>query len=207
MIAAGEDAEDRSSDSESGDTSDSSSSSSSSTPEKTPSVLKSKSRRKPAWTDSSLPKSLIPINQPRLRKLRDAPTEDALAPAQYEARLRRQWESIHPAPLWASTAKTKAESISKQPQDDTEEADEGIEQLLTSTGGILQTKTPAGPGSVKLTRLRDANQAHSGSCGDIKSLIFHPSPQVPVLAVGSADRRVRLYNVCPTAVLQSHPHD
>jgi len=51
-------------------------------------------------------------------------------------------------------------------------------------------------GTLAVERLRDANQAAQGSaCGEVKVVAFHPSEKVPVLCVGTADRRIRLFNV------------
>ncbi|KAF7375119.1 Methyltransf-2 domain-containing protein [Mycena sanguinolenta] len=144
--------------------------------------------RKPAWEDPSDP-PVVSIESKRLLKLRDQPSETILTGRQYESRLRRQYERINPQPAWAKAAKERLR--------DTDGA--GIDELLSSTSGILASRSkkvalPAG--TLSIERLRDANQAASGSgCGEIKSLVFHPSAKVPVLCVGSADRRVRLFNI------------
>ncbi|KAJ7721722.1 WD40-repeat-containing domain protein [Mycena maculata] len=146
------------------------------------------SRKPSAWEDPSDP-PVVSIESNRLRKLRDAPSETALTGRQYESRLRRQYERINPQPAWAKAAKDRLR----------EADDDGIEHLLTSTTGILasRSKKVALPsGILSIERLRDANQASSGSgSGEIKSLAFHPSAKVPVLCVGSADRRIRLFNI------------
>ncbi|KAF7330359.1 Methyltransf-2 domain-containing protein [Mycena venus] len=94
-----------------------------------------------------------------------------------------------PPPAWAKAAKERLR----------ETEDAGIDELLSSTSGILASrskKVTLPSGTLSIERLRDANQAASGSrCGEIKSLAFHPSAKVPVLSVGSADRRVRLFNI------------
>lgn len=147
-----------------------------------------KSRKPPAWEDPSDP-PVVSIDSKRLRKLRDEPSETTLTGRQYESRLRRQYERINPQPAWAKAAKDRLR----------ETDDAGIDDLLSSTSGILasRSKKVALPsGTLSIERLRDANQASSGSGnGEIKTLTFHPSAKVPVLCVGSADRRVRLFNV------------
>ncbi|KAJ7454836.1 WD40-repeat-containing domain protein [Mycena latifolia] len=146
-----------------------------------------KSRKPPAWEDPSDPPA-VSIESNRLRKLRDQPSETTLTGRQYESRLRRQYEQINPQPAWAKAAKDRLR----------ETDDAGIDELLSSTSGILsRSKTVALPsGTLSIERLRDANQASSGSgSGEVKSLAFHPSAKVPVLCVGSADRRVRLFNI------------
>ncbi|KAJ7086042.1 WD40-repeat-containing domain protein [Mycena belliarum] len=147
-----------------------------------------KARKPPAWEDPSDPPA-ISIETNRLRKLRDDPSETTLTGRQYESRLRRQYERINPQPAWAKAAKDRLRET-----DDT-----GIDELLSSTSAILasRSKKVALPsGILSIERLRDANQASSKSGnGEIKSLAFHPSAKVPVLCVGSADRRVRLFNI------------
>ncbi|KAJ7352501.1 WD40-repeat-containing domain protein [Mycena albidolilacea] len=147
-----------------------------------------KSRKPPAWEDPSDP-PVVSIDSKRLRKLRDQPSETTLTGRQYESRLRRQYERINPQPAWAKAAKDRLR----------ETDDVGIDELLSSTSGILasrSTKVALPSGTLSIERLRDANQAASGSgCGEIKSLAFHPSAKVPILCVGSADRRIRLFNI------------
>ncbi|KAJ6570248.1 WD40-repeat-containing domain protein [Mycena vulgaris] len=146
------------------------------------------SRKPPAWEDPSDPPT-VSIASNRLRKLRDEPSETTLTGRQYESRLRRQYERINPQPAWAKTAKDRLR----------EADDAGIDDLLSSTSGILSSrskKVALPSGTLSIERLRDANQASSASgSGEIKSLAFHPSAKVPVLCVGSADRRVRLFNI------------
>ncbi|KAJ7183100.1 WD40 repeat-like protein [Mycena filopes] len=130
-----------------------------------------------------------------LPKLRDQPSETTLTGRQYESRLRRQYERINPQPAWAKAAKDRLRETN----------DAEIDELLTSTSGLLASrskKVSLPSGNLSIERLRDANQAAAASgSGEIKSLAFHPSAKVPVLCVGSADRRVRLFNVrsvpCP----------
>ncbi|KAJ7056545.1 WD40-repeat-containing domain protein [Mycena amicta] len=147
-----------------------------------------KSGKAPAWEDPSDP-PMVSIESNRLRKLRDEPSETTLSGRQYESRLRRQYERINPQPAWAKAAKAR-----------TQEKDaSGIDDLLSSTAGILasrSTKASLSPGELSIERLRDANQASAASgTGEVQCLAFHPSPSVPVLCVGTADRRVRLFNV------------
>jgi len=169
-------------------------------------LIPPKGRKAPAWTDlddTTLQVSLA--SDKRLRKLRDAPSDDAIGGREYERRLRRQYEKINPTPSWASNARKKLHSAtSKRARSSTssgseaeDESEDIFPELLSSTGGLLgATKFKALPqGTLAIERLRDANQA-AQSEGEIKALQFHPSPQVPVLMTASADRRVRLFNVC-----------
>ncbi|KAG6856135.1 hypothetical protein H0H87_007195 [Tephrocybe sp. NHM501043] len=153
-----------------------------------------KPRKAPAWTDPSDPPS-VSLSAPRLRKLRDAPSEKTLSGREYEARLRRQYERINPEPAWAAQARSKTKKAR-------EEGEGGVEDLLASTDGILASRegrkgrVQLKAGTVDLERLRDANLAVQGSgSGEVRVVAFHPSEHVPVLCVGSADRRVRLFNI------------
>lgn len=161
-----------------------------------------KSRKTAAWTDASDP-PLVSLTAPRLRKLRDAPAETTLSGREYETRLRRQYERINPEPSWASKArKTQRTDV----EHDGEVGENDVRDLLSSTAGILapsNRKAGAGvvlpKGTLAIERLRDANQATQGSgSGEVKAVAFHPSERVPVLCVGTADRRIRLYNVTYT---------
>jgi len=168
--------------------------------------LISKSRNPSAWTDPSDPPTVaISTAAPRLRKLRDAPDETILSGREYESRLRRQYERIHPQPEWAKKAKGRrqAATTASAASDEDEEEAGGMQDLLSSTTGILAVREKKRGGTVVLPagtlaieRLRDANQAAQGSgSGEVKVVAFHPSDKIPVLCVGTADRRVRLFNV------------
>ncbi|KAK7056381.1 U3 snoRNP protein [Paramarasmius palmivorus] len=196
--------------SESDSASDSDSSSSSTSKSKSKSTPKTSQRKSKtsAWADPSDP-TTVSLSHKRLRKLRDAPHEEELQGREYESRLRRQFERINPVPEWASQARNKIKSKEKKKtawaddENDEAEADAedetDVQHLLSSSSGVLRfkkSKRVLQAGTIDIARLRDANQdAQQAACGDIKSLAFHPSPMVPVLAVGSKDRRVRLYNV------------
>lgn len=161
-------------------------------------------RKTPAWVDpddANIQVSLI--SHTRLRKLRDAPAEDTIGGREYERRLRRQYEQINPTPEWASKARKKlrpkrrrAPSGSEPEDEDEDEVEDAIPDLLASTGGISGGKKPKvlTPGIISVDRLRDANQAAPAE-GEIKSLQFHPSPQIPVLLTASTDRRLHLFHV------------
>ncbi|GAW07281.1 WD40 repeat-like protein [Lentinula edodes] len=152
-------------------------------------------RRAPAWTDDSDP-TRVSLSSKRLRKLRNAPDEETLPGREYESRLRRQFERINPEPDWATQARKKT----SQTDDGNGDAEMDFNTLLSSTSGIHHSRSlrsqVLAPGTIDISRLRDANQsAQNSGCGDIKSLAFHPSERVPVLCVGSSDRRVRMYNI------------
>jgi U3 small nucleolar RNA-associated protein 18 len=159
-------------------------------------------RTRAAWADpddTTLNVSLAASN--RLRKLRDAPSEDIVGGREYERRLRRQYEKINPTPDWAVTARKKTRP--KRPRsssgsEGSDESDHGdsVQELFKSTNGITRVhkKGTLPQGTLAIERLRDANQA-AASEGEVKVVRFHPSPQVPVLLTAGADRRARLFNV------------
>ena len=137
--------------------------------------------------------------------------EDIITGKDYETRLRAQFERVNPEPAWAKKArgpkrknrnKTWDESEDDQTEEDEEEED--VNDIISSTAGILndKAKTKKGgavvipSGTLAIERVRDANQSvqDSGS-GEVRVLAFHPKPDVPVLCVATADRRVRLFNV------------
>jgi U3 small nucleolar RNA-associated protein 18 len=165
----------------------------------------------PAWHDPSDATLTVSLAPARLRKLRDAPDDDAVSGREYERRLRRQYERIHGAADWADKARKKLRAA-KRPRsrspgsagdsgldDEAEEGagvDGGLQELLASTGGLLsrQKTRTISSGVLSIERLRDANVSAKAE-GAVKCVQFHPSPRVPVLLVGSTDRRLRLFNV------------
>lgn len=177
------------------------------TKEDTPATVPTtKKKKRTAWVDpddATLNVSLA--TQKRLRKLRDAPDEDTVGGPQYEARLRREFERINPAPDWAAKArKQQRERKRRRVEADGNDREEGstdddaaMDGLLGRTDGIVSEgpRTLLEKGVISISRLRDANQSAKAE-GEIKVLSFHPSPRVPVLMTASSDRRVRLFNVC-----------
>lgn len=99
----------------------------------------------------------------------------------YESQLRAQYERINPEPSWAQQAR---KTYHKEQDTETEKGDEGEgkqDKLLSS-------------GTIAIERLRDVNISTQND-SSVNVVAFHPSPRVPVLCVGTSDRRVRLYNV------------
>lgn len=157
--------------------------------------------KRPAWVDSAdaQPTKISLLNgHSRLRKLRQTADEDEITGREYETRLRSQFERINPEPVWVR----KARGVAKQNSGESEE--EGIQDLLASTTGLLaEGRKRHGTQSVILRRetlaierVRDANHSvQSSTSPEVRMLSFHPKPAVPVLCVGTADRRVRLFHV------------
>ena len=161
----------------------------------------STSKKASAWVDpddATINVSLVTTK--RLRKLRDAPSEDVVGGAQYEARLRREFERINPAPEWAMKARKKVREENKRRRIGVGEADAdddgGLDELLSRTDGVLSKDRGKilDKGMIGVERLRDVNQSAKAE-GEIKALSFHPFPRVPVLMTASTDRRVRLFTV------------
>ncbi|KAL1692217.1 hypothetical protein GGG16DRAFT_124261 [Schizophyllum commune] len=152
----------------------------------------SKPKSRAAWHDpSDLASSttLAPAApSARLRKLRHAPDENIadLSTKEYESRLRAQFKRIHGEASWVSKARAKARGTGE------EDADEDA-----LAGVVLKPRTKRGDGKLQVRRLHDVMSGDGQ--GEIKSVVFHPSERVSVLAVGSSDRRVRLYGVSSTA--------
>ncbi len=175
---------------------------------------KPKSRKASAWTDpddASLEVSLA--SSARLRKLRDAPEEDAINGREYERRLRRQFVKMNPTPEWATAAarRKRRRTDSGADGDDGDVGGLDLDTLVTSSGGILghRHRTRLDPGVLAIERLRDANQAAQAE-GEVNAIQFHPSPQVSMLLIASSDRRIRLFNVRAYSSVPSspplHPH-
>src|SRR6266851_2491341 len=120
-----------------------------------------KGRKAPAWVDpddASLEISLA--SSARLRKLRDAPEDDAVKGPEYERRLRRQFVKMNPTPEWATAARRKRRRTGGDDAD-AEAADVNVvptpdlDSLVTSSGGILGRKRRAhlDPGVLAIERL------------------------------------------------------
>ncbi|KAI9208833.1 WD40-repeat-containing domain protein [Polychytrium aggregatum] len=138
--------------------------------------------RKPAWEDDDD----ITINiadVKRLRKLRNSESETVLSGAEYEARLRTQFERIYPPPKW-STLPEKKEQPSKI----------DLLKFLRSTRSIVaRSKHAMLPSDqIDVTRMKDANQT-AYSQAVIQTAVFHP--KAPVLMTAGFDRTVRLFQV------------
>ena len=169
--------------------------------EPAPTLPEPKGRKKgPAWADpDDLGVQVSLASNKRLRKLRDTAAEDEIGGRDYERRLRRQFEKLNPTPKWASDARKKRSTVKRRrsvsPSSSVSEEDVDV---LTSTGGILKGKQRKSkilsPKIINIERLRDANLSARAE-GELRTVQFHPSPQVPMLLAASADRRLRLFNV------------
>ncbi|KAI0651380.1 WD40 repeat-like protein [Trametes meyenii] len=160
-----------------------------------------------AWTDvddATLEVSLA--NDKRRRKLRDALEDDTVVGRDYERRLRRQYQKINPTPEWATDArkrlhtgagKRRRSSADFEIESDvTEDTVGALDSLLSGTESVLARKQAKvlPHGTLSIEHLRDANLSAKAE-GEVKTVQFHPSPQVPVLLTASTDRRLRLFTV------------
>jgi len=112
----------------------------------------------------------------------------------YESRLRAQHERLHPEPSWAQKAR---KTYQKQ---------HGVEADKDDEGEGHQDKRLSS-GTIAIERLRDVNISTQNATA-VNVVAFHPSNSVPILCVGTADRRIRLYNVNnPSSRPLSQSHD
>ncbi|KAJ3163920.1 U3 snoRNP protein [Geranomyces variabilis] len=126
------------------------------------------------------------VSQKRLRKLRSDYSETTLSSAEYEARLRRQFERIHPTPLWAEISDKRGKEDGS--------SDDLLRVLRTATG-IVDRRAASrilNPDSLEVVRLKDANQV-AYSQAVVQSIQFHP--KAPVLLTAGYDRTLRLFQV------------
>ncbi|EPQ30199.1 uncharacterized protein PFL1_02315 [Pseudozyma flocculosa PF-1] len=158
----------------------------------------------------------------KLRRLREEAGETSVSGLEYELRLRKQFEKLHPRPMWASLrlfSRPQQDEASAQATEDdpsftiTDESSRTLTDLLQSDSGLLGTYSDANgksikargklkAGEIEVDRLRDANSAqtsyamaHDEAASAIEMLQFHPSDRASVLMTASRDRRVRLFQI------------
>ncbi|GAA5906780.1 WD40 repeat domain-containing protein [Sporobolomyces salmoneus] len=184
------------------------------------SVLKSRNIRQAAWYDPADEELQISLQgQKRLRKLRDAAAEDVVSGLEYENRLRRQFEKLHPTPQWALDARRKIlrkragqvqrggnaallvdsdvsdADTNSEDRDSADEKDEADDLFRKATIGGQGKRIKGGrlePGEIDIDRVRDANQ-HDPKSAPIVEIGFHPRAQV--LFSTTSDRRLRLFQI------------
>ncbi|KAL1407056.1 U3 snoRNP protein [Vanrija albida] len=148
------------------------------------------------WSDPADDAVVVSLQEnKRLRKLKKkaSNTSETADGKELQAKLRAQFEQLHPKPEWASRR--------------LEGAVPSIHRLLNSTTSLIAKpeakRSPLEPGFLDIQRLRNANeqnpttgkkQASNAGFG-VVDLAWHPSPRVPVLAVAGGDRRVRFFNI------------
>lgn len=171
-------------------------------------------RRKPVWTDPSIDNLKISLAGPnakgsdgtrtgtkKLRKLREEEGETQITGAEYEMRLRKLFEKLHPRPSWASLSIRKPASSSTDGETNNREAlsdllsrDAGLVARVTKRGKEGRSKLP--PGRLDVERLRNANESQGrATFSPIDTLSFHPTTRAHVLMTTTKDRRLRLFQV------------
>lgn len=169
--------------------------------------------RRPVWTDPSISNLKISLAGPnaessngsragtkKLRKLREEQGETLISGSDYELRLRKLFEKLHPRPSWASLAVRKA----NEGENIQESGRETLSNLLSRDTGLVarvtkgekQGRTRLPQGRIEVERLRNANEAQGrATFSPIESLSFHPSNRAHVLMTTTKDRRLRLFQV------------
>lgn len=123
-----------------------------------------------------------------------------------------RFEKLHPRPEWASL-RTRAghPSLSLLLSSTKSFIDSDGSSSRQEAGPSTGTKPKRGPlppGEVKIQKLRNANYQNpttgkreaKGAGHGVVDLAWHPSTRLSVLAVCGGDRRVRIFNVSPSAV-------
>lgn len=171
-------------------------------------------RRRPVWTDPSIDNLKISLAGPdakssngsrtgtkKLRKLREEAGETQITGAEYELRLRKLFEKLHPRPSWASLSIRKPASTSENGEANSREAlsmllsrDTGLVARVTKRGKEGRAKLPSG--RLDVERLRNANESQGrATFSPIETLSFHPTTRAHVLLTTTKDRRLRLFQV------------
>lgn len=106
-----------------------------------------------AWIDEETENISVDVSSAsapsHLRKLRENEDEKRLTGAEYEARLRRQFERINPVPKWAAAAEDT----------DLERVEDNLAFLKASGKRAKSGKSVLGPDLLDIQRMGDANRA------------------------------------------------
>ncbi|KAK0529233.1 U3 snoRNP protein [Tilletia horrida] len=177
----------------------------------------STARRRSAWTDPDDAQLVVAlaganaraadgsfVGTKRLRKLRQHADETEVNGLEYEARLRKIFEKLHPRPAWAARSKkTDVDySVAAPPASkdtlllsDLLSRDSGLVARATGTGAS-STRGRLQPDSLEVERLRNANEAQ-GRDDDaaIESLGFHPTSNANILMSATRNRKIRLFQI------------
>lgn len=171
--------------------------------------------RAPVWDDPADADITVQVAAaPRLRKLRQSKGQTDMTGVEYEAALRRQHCVLHSRTSWALTNRQQQQKgrgagavweIDEQQEPDEAAAERllrsGGNMLLSNAGGAASAGRLLAPGSIELSRLRDANGA-SPSDAVVQSVQFHPNGQLMLTA--GFDKRLRLFQVIASRQLLAH---
>ncbi|CAD6892879.1 unnamed protein product [Tilletia controversa] len=172
-------------------------------------------RKKAAWTDTDDAQLVVAlagansraadgsfVGTKRLRKLRQHADEKEVSGLEYEARLRKIFEKLHPRPSWASrTRKGDIDYNMAIPPASTDAL--LLSELLSRDSGLVaratgQSKVRARlmPDGLEMERLRNANESQ-GRDDDaaVESVGFHPTSNANILISATRNRKVRLFQI------------
>ncbi|RVX71242.1 hypothetical protein B0A52_04816 [Exophiala mesophila] len=179
------------------------------------STFKHDSETKAAWYDSDDDRITVSLaSNTRLRKLRDTEADDLVSGREYIARLRRQYEILHPAPEWVKYAR-KRRRISHDAQEREDDSDTSMSEddndslgsakplaeLLRTTGPLTRIDTSSKdatsrrvlrPEVIDIQRTKDIASTGPSS---IDTLQFHP--YYPLLLAAGPSSTVTIYHVSP----------
>ncbi|KAL8783749.1 MAG: hypothetical protein Q9213_004430 [Squamulea squamosa] len=172
------------------------------------------------WHDSDDNRIVVSLQANlRLRKLRVHEDEDLINGKQYTKRLRRQFEYLHPVPLWAVQSRARkspddnrVEKIKPSAGSDSESPSEGeraldsdelsappLAKLLQQPGAFLSSEINTSNGKRKLRpevidiqRMKDVGIAQPSA---ITSVQFHPSR--PLLISSGPASTISLHHISP----------
>lgn len=166
-------------------------------------------RRKPVWTDPSTASLSVTLTgtdakakdgsrkgMNKLRNLRENADEVSITGTEYELRLRRTFEKLHPRPRWASLElrKNDGSTAGMQSLGDLLNTDVGL--VNRSRGDDRQKGTTLPKQRIEIQRLRNANEAEArAKPSAIEQVAFHPGTRAHVMLTTSKDRKLRLYNI------------
>jgi U3 small nucleolar RNA-associated protein 18 len=144
----------------------------------------------PLWVDEDTDGTMVNIadGAQRLRKLRDTEEEVQISIAEFEERLRRQYERLHPTPAWAKISGQSSGPTSVFGRDTT------LSAILRSSRSLIEKSSRRSLPSdlLQMFRVKDGNQM-SPSAAVVQSCKFHPS--APVLLTAGLDKTLRLFHV------------
>ncbi|MCO5596140.1 hypothetical protein L7F22_050200 [Adiantum nelumboides] len=166
-------------------------------------------RREPVWTDPSSATLTVTLagadakaedgsrkGMNKLRNLRETADEVSISGTEYELRLRRTFEKLHPRPRWASLELRKADgsSAGMQSLGDLLNTDMGL--VSRSRGDRRQKGTTLPKQRIEIQRLRNANEGEARTKPSaIEQVAFHPATRANVMLTTSKDRMLHLYHI------------
>jgi len=133
----------------------------------------------PVWADDDDDEIVVHLNANKsLKKLKQVPTEEMIHGAEYEKRLRLEFENVNQTPEWARVP---------------DQAEENAENdLLRTTHSLVDSRPSHLPSNLlSVSRMNDANIHDRGARA--RQIQFHPT--APLLLTAGADRMLRLFQI------------